>query len=298
MAEIIAMLRAVNVGGHNKIKMEELRALCVSLKLGDPVTYVQSGNVIFSAAERDLAKLGKGIEDAIEKKCGFRPDAILRNAEEMKEAIARNPFSERKNIDPGKLLVMFLSRDPGPQARSGLRKIRTEPEELQIEGREVYIYFPNGMGRPKMSWAAVNKALGVPGTGRNWNSVTRMLAMAESRAARDDGGEQIRRVRRICSALPGTTERLSHGAPTFFTNKKVYAMFANNHHNDGHVAVWLPAALGVQTSLIGASPEKFFKPPYVGGAGWVGVEIDRVDDEELAGYLADAWQLITRKKRR
>src|SRR6266404_2474443 len=181
MSAIIAMLRAVNVDGHQKIKMDELRALCASLKLGDPQTYVQSGNIVFTTPERDMPKLAKRIEDAIEKKCGFRPDVILRTAAEMQAVAARNPFAKRKDIELGKLLVTFLARDPGPEARAGVLKIKTEPEELRMEGRELYIYFPNGQGASKMPWAAVNKALGVPGTGRNWNSVMNMLEMAQAK---------------------------------------------------------------------------------------------------------------------
>src|SRR5437868_14525300 len=92
------------------------------------------------------------------------------------------------------------------------------------------------------------------------------------------GEEHLRRVRRICAAMPETTEKLSHGEPTFFVRKKVYAMFANNHHNDGHIAVWLPAEPGVQEMLIHSSPEKYFRPPYVGVKGWVGVDLARVTD--------------------
>jgi uncharacterized protein (DUF1697 family) len=181
MTAIIAMLRAVNVGGHQKIKMEELRALCASLKLGDPQTYVQSGNVIFTTAERDMVKLAKRIEDVLDKKFGFRPDVILRTVREMEGVIARNPFAARKDIEPGKLLVMFLARDPGAEARAQVLKIKTDPEDLRMDGAELYIYFPNGQGKTKLSWAAVNKALGVPGTGRNWNSVTKMLEMASAK---------------------------------------------------------------------------------------------------------------------
>jgi hypothetical protein len=108
--------------------------------------------------------------------------------------------------------------------------------------------------------------------------------------------EHLRRVRRICASLPETTEKLSHGAPTFFVRKKVYAMFANNHHNDGHVAVWIPAAPGFQAMLINTWPDKFFRPPYVGVRGWVGIELASVDDEELATHLRDAWMLIAPKK--
>ena len=104
------------------------------------------------------------------------------------------------------------------------------------------------------------------------------------------------RVRRICAALPETTEKLSHGEPTFFVRKKVYVMFANNHHNDGHVAVWVPAPPGVQAALIEAEPQKFYKPPYVGVRGWVGIELAQVSDEELASHIREAWRLIAPKK--
>ncbi len=107
--------------------------------------------------------------------------------------------------------------------------------------------------------------------------------------------KHLRRVRRICTALPETTEKLSHGEPTFFVRKKVFAMLSTNHHNDGHVAVLLPAPPGIQTVLIEAEPEKFYKPPYVGVRGWVGVELARVDDEELASHIQEAWRLIAPK---
>src|SRR5881396_1571298 len=97
--------------------------------------------------------------------------------------------------------------------------------------------------------------------------------------------ENLRRVRRICSAMPETTEKLSHGEPTFFVRKNVFAMFANNHHNDGHIAVWIPAPPGLQAMLIAASPETFFKPPYVGVRGWVGIELDSISDEDLASHI-------------
>jgi len=112
----------------------------------------------------------------------------------------------------------------------------------------------------------------------------------------DTGEMQLERVRRICMALPETVEKLSHGEPTFFVRKRVFAMCSNNHHNDGHIAVTLPAAIGVQAALVEASPEKFYKPPYVGVRGWIGVELDRVDDEELALHVREAWRLIAPEK--
>jgi hypothetical protein len=114
-------------------------------------------------------------------------------------------------------------------------------------------------------------------------------------APKPDQGTQLDRVRRICSSIPGTIEKVSHGEPTFFTPKRVFVMFANNHHDDGHVAVWIPAAPGVQAALIEEEPFVYFRPPYVGVAGWVGVELSRVDDEQLGSLIREAFRLVTSK---
>ena len=111
-----------------------------------------------------------------------------------------------------------------------------------------------------------------------------------------DGEEQIERVRRICLSLPETWEKISHGEPTWFVDKKVFAMFSNNHHGDGHVAVTVPAAIGIQEMLIKKSPKKFYRPPYVGVRGWIGIEVDRVSDKELESHIREAWRLIAPSK--
>ena len=105
----------------------------------------------------------------------------------------------------------------------------------------------------------------------------------------------LHRLRQLCAAFPETLEKLSHGEPTFFARKKVFAMFANNHHNDGHIAVWVPAPPGYQAMLIQSSPETYFNPPYVGVRGWIGIELDRISDEDLALHLREAWQLVAPK---
>jgi hypothetical protein len=106
---------------------------------------------------------------------------------------------------------------------------------------------------------------------------------------------QIERVRRLALALPGATEKLSHGEPTFFVAKRVFVMFANNHHSDGHTAIWIPALPGAQATMIAEAPEIYFKPPYVGVKGWIGVELPRVSDEILADLIRRAWQLTAPK---
>jgi uncharacterized protein (DUF1697 family) len=179
MGVILSLLRGVNVGGHNKINMGALRILYESLDLKDPHTYVQSGNVVFKTEERDLFPLAKRIEEVIERSFGFRPQVILRTCEELRDVAAKNPFASRSGIDPSKLLVTFLASEPNPEARDALFRINAHPEELRINGRELYIYFPDGMGRAKLSPALIEKTLKISGTGRNWNSVTKLLAMAE-----------------------------------------------------------------------------------------------------------------------
>lgn len=107
---------------------------------------------------------------------------------------------------------------------------------------------------------------------------------------------QVQRVRRICCSLAGTTEKLSHGEPTFFVHKKVFVMFANNHHNDGRIAVWLPVPPGFQSELIESSPDVYFRPPYVGVRGWVGIELRKVSDQDLRFHIQTAWELVAPRK--
>lgn len=109
--------------------------------------------------------------------------------------------------------------------------------------------------------------------------------------------KQLARVRRICMALPETLEKLSHGEPTFFAGgKRVFAMFSNNHHNDGHIAVWVPAPPGLQQAFVEDAPETYYRPPYVGPSGWVGIELDRIGDEQLAAHIRQAWKMVAPKK--
>jgi uncharacterized protein (DUF1697 family) len=173
------MLRAVNLGSHNQVQMTALRALYEALGLQDPQTYVQSGNVVFHTKERDPTALARKIENAIERSFGFRTPVLVRTRSELRDVVRRNPFARRSGIDPSKLLVLFLASHPGAEARDEVLKIKTEPEEVRIDGREAYMYFPNGMGRPKVSWVAIEKKLKTSGTGRNWNSVTKLLEIAE-----------------------------------------------------------------------------------------------------------------------
>jgi uncharacterized protein (DUF1697 family) len=184
MPVLISMLRGVNVGGNNLIKMDRLRALYGSLKLQDAQTYFQSGNVIFRTDETDSAAIGKKIQQSLQLKCGISCEIILRTANEMKQAIANNPFANRDGIEPAKLLVTFFAETPSDEAREKLVALKPDPEELHLVGRELYIYFPNGAGKSKLPWASLEKKLKFPpGTARNLNSVLKMFEMAEAISA-------------------------------------------------------------------------------------------------------------------
>ena len=184
MAVLISMLRGVNLGPRNRIKMDALRALYESLKFEDPRSYVQSGNIIFRTKEKNGSQLAKKIQGAIQKKFGCCPEVILRTPDEMRKAIAANPFPQQAKEEPGKVLVTFLAADPPREAEANLAKFKDFPEELHLKGRELFIYFPNGAGRSKVPWSAVDKLLKVTGTARNWNSVQAMLEIAEDMEGR------------------------------------------------------------------------------------------------------------------
>ncbi len=105
------------------------------------------------------------------------------------------------------------------------------------------------------------------------------------------------RVRRICLSLPETTERLSHGAPTFFVRgKKTFVMYLDDHHGDGRLALWCAAPPGAPASLVDEEPHRFFVPPYVGGRGWLGVRLDvDVDWDEITDIVEDAYRMVAPK---
>ena len=107
---------------------------------------------------------------------------------------------------------------------------------------------------------------------------------------------QIDRLRRISLALPEATEQEAWGEPTFRVRKRIFAMFAGNHHNDGRVAVWLNAPIGLQEMLVREDPETYFVPPYVGVKGWIGVILDQVGDDALREHLVESYCMVAPKK--
>ena len=177
---MIGLLRGVNLGGHHKVKMDELRALCQRLKLRDVKTYVQSGNIVFRTDEKDAIQLAGRIEKAIERKFGFHSDVVLRTSSELRDVVGSSPFKGRKDLLPAKLIVTFLACELAKEKCDRILLIKAGLEEVKLGGgRELYIYFPDGMGKSKLP-ALLDRALEKTGTARNWNTVTKLLEMAEA----------------------------------------------------------------------------------------------------------------------
>jgi uncharacterized protein (DUF1697 family) len=180
MAAAVSLLRGVNVVGRHKIKMEELRELYESLGLRRAQTHIQSGNVVFRTDARDFTRLSNRIADAIEQRFAFRPGVVLRTAADLRGVVAANPFASRRDLDPSKLLVLFLASEPPADVRERILRIESAPDELRMMGRELYIYYANGVARAKIPWTVLERMLQTPCTGRNWNTVRKLLEMAES----------------------------------------------------------------------------------------------------------------------
>ena len=179
---VVCMLRGVNIGAR-RIKMDSLRGLCASLDLDGAQTYIQSGNIVFRSPQAKLGAVAARLEQEIESAFGFHSDAILRSSEEMRGVIAANPFAGRTDVAGNRLLVTFLRDELPAEARSKALAVADRvggPEELHFSARELFIYFPEGMGRSKLPVPAIEKQMGTPGTARNWNTVVKLLEMAEN----------------------------------------------------------------------------------------------------------------------
>ncbi len=175
MHTTIALFRGINVGGKNLLPMKELVAVLESLGFENIKTYIQSGNVVMLSRTAPGAKEAGTIEDAIEKAKGFRPEVFLLSAAELTDAIAGNPFS----IDTGKdVHFYFLNEPPGRPDMARLDSLKSYTEDFALKGLVFYLYAPDGIGRSKLA-AAVEKALGVPVTARNGNTVLKLAELAK-----------------------------------------------------------------------------------------------------------------------
>jgi uncharacterized protein (DUF1697 family) len=159
--------------------MAALKSLHEGLGLEEVRTYLNSGNVVFQSPVTSLPEIAGRIEGAIEKTFGFQVRALLRTASELDALLRGNPLKDGL-INPSHLLVMFLEDEPLPARLEDLRRSFSGPEKLQLRGREAYLYYPNGIGRSKLTNAFIEKKLNVVGTARNWNVVTRLRQMMNS----------------------------------------------------------------------------------------------------------------------
>jgi len=169
MTAYAAMLRAINVGGTGKLAMKELLALCEAADLSDVKTYIQSGNVVFNSRLSEAAITTK-LERALAEKIGKPVAVLIRTAAELADVVKRNPFAQAA---PNQVLVLFLAKPP---LRATLAKIVIPArEELKLEGRELFIHYPDGMGRSKLKLPFTDI-----GTGRNLNTVSKLAEMTRA----------------------------------------------------------------------------------------------------------------------
>jgi uncharacterized protein (DUF1697 family) len=172
----VALLRGVNLGSRNKVSMPAVRGLFEELGYGDVQTYLQSGNVVFTSSDGASAIVQR-IERALARELGVRAAVVLRTKAELRRVVTGNPFAERQG-DPKKLLVTFLRETPPRAAVAALDPQEHAPDEFHVARREVYLHCPNGYGRTKLSNAFFERKLGVPGTNRNWRTVTALANLA------------------------------------------------------------------------------------------------------------------------
>jgi uncharacterized protein (DUF1697 family) len=174
MPIFIALIRGINVGGHKKLKMADVKVACEELGLCDVRTHLQSGNVVFRTPRSDRAKLGNELERAF----GVDAKVILRTADELRKVVAANPMPAEAERGPSHFIVTFLSAKPSAAAMQSLRDAYSGPEVMHLHGTELYIEYGPGMGTSKLNNALIERKLGVTGTARNWNTVTRLVEIA------------------------------------------------------------------------------------------------------------------------
>jgi len=175
----ISMLRGINVSGQKKIKMLDLKLLYESLGYGNVVTYIQSGNVIFDANEKNRFSIKKRIEEAIEQKYKFNVPVEIRTQREFKDIISNSPFGTVDLAEEGtKVLLTFLSKVPDKDKLADVLSYVVLPEKLVVKGQEVYLYCPEGYGKSKLSNTFIEKKLGVEATTRNWKSVCKLYELS------------------------------------------------------------------------------------------------------------------------
>lgn len=175
MRTYIALLRGINIAGNNPLPMRGLVGILGRMGCKDVKTYIQSGNAVFRTGKSQTKKLAEEISSRIYKEHGFKPKVLLLSVSQLEKAIDHNPFS---TTDGRALHFMFLESSPKKPDLAGLMAVKSKTEEFRLDKNVFYLYAPDGVGRSKLV-AKVEPALGVPVTGRNWNTVNTLMAMAK-----------------------------------------------------------------------------------------------------------------------
>lgn len=170
----VALLRGINVGGKNKLAMKDLAAIFVEAGCADVATYIQSGNVVFTAVPRVAKAVPEIVAGLIESRFGIRSPIITRSAAEMSAVLDKQPFSE---ADDKALHVAFLADRPTSAAAKSLVPDRSPGDSFQLIGREVYLHLPNGVARTKLTNAWFDSTLNTVSTVRNWRTVNALVEM-------------------------------------------------------------------------------------------------------------------------
>jgi uncharacterized protein (DUF1697 family) len=178
MPRYVALLRSVNVAGHGRLSMSELRDSFCELGTTDVSTYIQSGNVVFTSPERNNARLVAAIEHQLERDFGHAPAVILRTVADLARVVAASPYPQ-KGAEPARHHVTFLAEPPGAERLAAFSAPASGNDELSIVGKEIYVHTPDGYGKTKLTGALLERRLGVVSTTRNWNTV---LALHERAA--------------------------------------------------------------------------------------------------------------------
>lgn len=176
----IAILRAINVSGKNKINIAELKKMFEDMNFKNVTTYIQSGNVVFESKKTDYKKLEKLIETKILERFTLQIPVIVRDKNELTSIIKSNPFLKRKNIDVTKLHATLLANEPEQTNIGKLKNVHYEPDEFILSGREIYVYCPNGYGTTKINNNFFENKLKVTATTRNWKTMNELLSIAEN----------------------------------------------------------------------------------------------------------------------
>lgn len=173
----VALLRGVNVAGARRVKMVDVRDALADAGMDDVTTYIQSGNVILTSRARSATAVERAVEDTLEDAFGLGIDVIARSAAQLDAIVRRNPFAKQAR-DPLTVHVGFLKARPGAAAARALRDRTFGADELVLDGTELFLHYPNGSGRSKMTGAVFERVLGTLYTGRNWKVTTELARLA------------------------------------------------------------------------------------------------------------------------